>query len=203
MHKFRRLFCAVVLMASQASFSLGNVYLSGTLGLFQRWKETKFIQLEKYEIALGFEFDSLDIFTIASEFRYAHGIRDFGLPHDLEKKGVSPEQYGGFLRQGIHFADARYYELWLRPKLRIPIPFVKPYLAVPVSPLGYGGMKGYGKFSVGLGVVAGADIAISSLRIFVESGFMMRAQKGKDLETPPWGHLDFSVPITLGLGYGF
>ena len=133
----------------------------------------------------------------------SRGISSDPIPYRLLDK-VPAENYGGFREKGVGFVRVHYFELWLRPKLILPIPFVEPYLVLPVGS-SFGGMQGYSVFGVGFGALAGVQVPLASFKILAESGFVVRSRKGVSgtHNGPPWGMSDLSIPITLGLGYSF
>jgi hypothetical protein len=201
MKKF--LLASSFIIAFQCQASL-KIYSIGTLGVMPREGREKFIKLEKYGGGIGLEYDFFSFFSLGAEFDYVRGI-DTDPKSQILKEKVSAQSYGGFSEKGVSFVKVHYYELWLRPKFILPVPIIEPYLVIPFSPLNFGGMREYSVFGVGFGALGGLQVSVASLSLFVESGVLLRSRKGarKMSEGPPWDMWDFSIPITLGLGYSF
>lgn len=199
MNKFLVICVAWIAFQSHASL---DIYGVGSMGIFGHYtKESSFIKIDKYSGGLGLQYRLLPFLFLGAELEYTRGNATYPKPLNLTN---SPQSYGVFSDRGVNFVTVNYYELWLRPKVVIPLPFVKPYLVVPLSPLSYGGMQGYSSYGVGVGALAGIEIDIFSFSIFAESGLLLRARQGTTSgEGPPWGMLDLTVPIRLGLGYSF
>ncbi|MCA9508230.1 MAG: hypothetical protein KC505_07420 [Myxococcales bacterium] len=197
----KRLYLFCFLIFSLESQAIFKTYAVGNLGA---WYENKTAKLEKYGGGLGLEFDLFSMFSVGAEITYTKGVTSDPIPYLLMNK-ISSESYGGFKENGKSLVKVHYFDLWLRPKLIIPIPIIQPYLVTPLSLLSYGGMQGYSTFGLGVGVLAGVQVAISSFSIFVESGIAMHSRKAKENinEGPPWGMFDFTLPVTMGLGYSF
>lgn len=200
----KRILVGCFLMLAAQGYASLTVYGVGELGIMRRQSNTeKFINVEKFGGGLGLEF-ALSFFSIGAEVDYVRGVSTDPIPHKYEGK-ISRSSYGSFQERGINFVKVHYFDLWIRPKILIPIPFVQPYLVIPLSPFSFGGMQGYSQVGVGLGAHVGVQVQIVSFALFVESGFLGRPRKGAKVldEKPPWPMWDFSVPIRLGLGYSF
>lgn len=196
------LFATLLLFAFQSQASLG-IYGVGNIGFMVREKEEKFVNFEKYGGGIGLQFQLLSFLYLGAELEYTRGINTDPKPSRLDGK-VLPSSYGGFNKRGINFVDVHYLELWLRPGLMIPIPFVQPYLVLPISPMSLLGMRGYSSYGFGVGALLGIQIPISSFVIFAESGAVVRMRRGDFLaEKPPWNMIDFNFPVRLGFGYTF
>lgn len=201
----KRVFYAAWLLLAFQSHASFTIYGVGNLGMFRHQAgQEKFFSLDKIGGGLGFEFEPLPFLSLAAELDYTTGSAGDPIPSQLKGK-VASSSYNGITVKGVDFVPVQYFELWLRPKLMIPIPIVQPYLVVPFSPFSYGGIKGYSTFGWGISTLAGVQVQLACIKIFVEAGATWRIRKGEEpaKNTPPWGMNDLSFPISAGVGFSF